>query len=96
MYYELHGEGAPLVLLHGACMTIDMLGPILPGLARFGQVIAVELQGHGHTGDIDRPTDAVRRLVATFRAARVRTPRSRRVAAGDHSPFLDAPTADTR
>jgi pimeloyl-ACP methyl ester carboxylesterase len=55
MYYELHGEGAPLVLLHGAYMTIDTLGPILPGLATFRQVIAVELQGHGHTGDIDRP-----------------------------------------
>ena len=55
MYYEVHGEGPPLLLLHGAYMTIDLMGPLLPGLARFRQVIAVELQGHGHTADIDRP-----------------------------------------
>jgi pimeloyl-ACP methyl ester carboxylesterase len=55
MYYELHGEGRPLLLLHGAYMTVDTLGPILPGLAELRQVIAVELQGHGHTADIDRP-----------------------------------------
>ncbi|HEY8060922.1 MAG TPA: alpha/beta fold hydrolase, partial [Acidimicrobiales bacterium] len=55
MYYEIHGEGPPLLLLHGAYMTIDLMGPLLPGLARSRQVIAVELQGHGHTADIDRP-----------------------------------------
>jgi pimeloyl-ACP methyl ester carboxylesterase len=55
MYYELHGRGRPLILLHGAYMTIDMLGPILPGLARTRQVIAIEQQGHGHTADVDRP-----------------------------------------
>jgi pimeloyl-ACP methyl ester carboxylesterase len=55
MYYELHGAGRPLLLLHGAYMTVDTLGPILPGLAESRQVIAVELQGHGHTADIDRP-----------------------------------------
>jgi pimeloyl-ACP methyl ester carboxylesterase len=55
MYYELHGAGRPLLLLHGAYMTVDMLGPILPGLAESRQVIAVELQAHGHTADIDRP-----------------------------------------
>ena len=55
MYYEVHGEGPPLLLLHGAYMTIDLMGPLLPGLARSRQVIAVELQGHGHTADIDRP-----------------------------------------
>jgi hypothetical protein len=55
MYYEVHGEGRPLVLLHGAYMTIDMTGPLLPGLAATRQVIAVEQQGHGHTADVDRP-----------------------------------------
>ena len=55
MYYEIHGRGRPLVLLHGAYMTIDLMGPILPGLAKTRQVIAIEQQGHGHTADIDRP-----------------------------------------
>ena len=55
MYYELHGAGDPLVLLHGAYATIDLWGPILSTLAETRQVIAVELQGHGHTADIDRP-----------------------------------------
>jgi len=55
MYYEIHGTGEPLVLLHGAYMTIGAMGPIVPGLAETRQVIAVELQGHGHTADIDRP-----------------------------------------
>ncbi len=55
MYYEIHGAGRPLILLHGAFMTIDTIGPILPGLAATRQVIAVEQQGHGHTADIDRP-----------------------------------------
>ena len=55
MYYEIHGTGEPLVLLHGAYMTIDAMGEIVPGLARTKQVIAVELQGHGRTADIDRP-----------------------------------------
>jgi pimeloyl-ACP methyl ester carboxylesterase len=55
MYYEIHGEGAPLLLLHGAYMTIEMLGGLLPGLAATRQVIAVEQQGHGRTADVDRP-----------------------------------------
>jgi pimeloyl-ACP methyl ester carboxylesterase len=55
MYYEVHGSGSPLVLLHGGLLTIDLtFGPILPSLAKCHQVIAVELQGHGHTADIDR------------------------------------------
>ncbi|HEX2171202.1 MAG TPA: alpha/beta fold hydrolase, partial [Dehalococcoidia bacterium] len=55
MYYEIHGSGDPLVLIHGAYGTIDLWGPILTSLAEQRQVIAVELQGHGHTADIDRP-----------------------------------------
>jgi pimeloyl-ACP methyl ester carboxylesterase len=55
MYYEIHGEGRPLVMLHGAYMTIDMFGGVLPGLATTRQVIAAEQQGHGHTADVDRP-----------------------------------------
>lgn len=56
MYYEIHGTGRPLVLLHGAFMTIDLaFGKLLPLLAASHQVIAVELQGHGRTADIDRP-----------------------------------------
>jgi pimeloyl-ACP methyl ester carboxylesterase len=58
MYYEIHGSGEPLVLLHGAFGAIDLWGPILTTLAEHHQVIAVELQGHGHTADIiDRPLD---------------------------------------
>ncbi len=56
MYYEIHGAGRPLVLLHGAYMTIPSAwGKLLPTLAETRQVIAVELQGHGRTADIDRP-----------------------------------------
>ena len=55
MYYEVHGTGQPLVVLHGAYMTIDAMGEVVPELARSRQVIAVELQGHGRTADIDRP-----------------------------------------
>lgn len=55
MYYEVHGEGRPLVALHGGLHTIDAsFGAVLPALAEDRQVIAIELQGHGHTGDIDR------------------------------------------
>ena len=56
LYYELHGEGYPLVLLHGGGSTIETsYGRILPVLAKTHRVIAVELQAHGHTRDIDRP-----------------------------------------
>ncbi|WP_037062964.1 alpha/beta fold hydrolase [Pseudonocardia acaciae] len=55
MYYEIHGAGEPLVLLHGALMTLDEFGPLLTALARDRQVIAVELQAHGRTADVDRP-----------------------------------------
>ena len=55
IYYELHGAGEPLVLLHGGVGGIEMFGPNLPALSATRQVIAVDLQGHGHTADIDRP-----------------------------------------
>jgi pimeloyl-ACP methyl ester carboxylesterase len=55
MYYEVFGTGQPLVVLHGAYMTIETMGEIVPSLAESRQVIAVELQAHGHTADIDRP-----------------------------------------
>jgi pimeloyl-ACP methyl ester carboxylesterase len=55
MYYEIHGTGQPLVVLHGAYMTIDTMGEVVPELARTRQVIAVELQAHGRTADVDRP-----------------------------------------
>src|ERR1700761_1052919 len=56
MYYEIHGSGNPLVLLHGGGSTIyTSFGRILPDLAKNHQVIAVELQAHGHTGDRDAP-----------------------------------------
>jgi pimeloyl-ACP methyl ester carboxylesterase len=52
MYYEIHGTGKPLIVIHGAYMTIEAMGAIIPKLAESRQVIAVELQGHGRTGDI--------------------------------------------
>jgi pimeloyl-ACP methyl ester carboxylesterase len=55
MYYEIHGTGKPLVVLHGAYMTIGAMGELVPSLAKTRQAIAVELQGHGRTADIDRP-----------------------------------------
>jgi pimeloyl-ACP methyl ester carboxylesterase len=56
MYYEVHGTGRPLVLIHGALTTIQSsFGKILPTLACTRQVIAVELQAHGRTADIARP-----------------------------------------
>lgn len=56
MYYEIHGTGQTIALLHGAFSAIGTsFGKILPDLARSRQVIAFELQGHGRTADIDRP-----------------------------------------
>ena len=55
LHYEVHGSGRPIVLLHGGLLTIDLnFGPLLAPLAASRQVIAVELQGHGHTADSDR------------------------------------------
>ena len=55
LYYEIHGTGEPLVLLHGGLGMTEMFGELLPRLAQGRQVIAVDLQGHGRTADIDRP-----------------------------------------
>ena len=55
LYYEIHGTGHPLVLLHGGLGASSMFGPNLPALAKGRQVIAADLQGHGRTADIDRP-----------------------------------------
>jgi pimeloyl-ACP methyl ester carboxylesterase len=56
MYYEVHGSGQPLVLLHGGGSTIQStFGQILPELSKSHRIIAIELQAHGRTKDIDRP-----------------------------------------
>lgn len=56
MYYEIHGEGKPLVLIHGGGSTLQTtFGRVLQQFAKTHRVIAVEMQAHGHTADIDRP-----------------------------------------
>jgi pimeloyl-ACP methyl ester carboxylesterase len=56
MYYEIHGSGFPLVLIHGGGSTIQTsFGRVLDSFAKNHKVIAVEMQAHGHTADIDRP-----------------------------------------
>lgn len=56
VYYEIHGTGKPLVLLHGALSaTATSFGKLIPSLSRIRQVISIEQQAHGHTADIDRP-----------------------------------------
>ncbi|MGH8777207.1 MAG: alpha/beta fold hydrolase [Jiangellaceae bacterium] len=56
MYYEVHGSGRPLVLLHGNLSTIEVdFAAMIPQLATSRQVIAIEQQAHGRTADIDRP-----------------------------------------
>ncbi|HEX6089048.1 MAG TPA: alpha/beta fold hydrolase, partial [Gemmatimonadales bacterium] len=55
MYYEVSGQGEPLIVLHGAYMDIPTMGGIIPKLAETHRVYALELQGHGRTTDIDRP-----------------------------------------
>lgn len=56
MYYEIHGTGMPLVLIHGGGSTIETtFGRVLHDLAKNHRVIAVEIQAHGRTADIDRP-----------------------------------------
>jgi pimeloyl-ACP methyl ester carboxylesterase len=67
LYFETHGAGRPLILLHGGLGSGEMFGPVLPQLAESHQVVAVDLQGHGRTADIDRPIDV--RLMADDIAA---------------------------
>ncbi|MFA1627002.1 alpha/beta fold hydrolase [Rhizobium mongolense] len=55
IYYEVSGDGDPLVVLHGAYMNIPSMGTIIPKLAKTHKVYALEFQGHGRTTDIDRP-----------------------------------------
>ena len=57
LYYEIHGHGRPMILLHGGLGSGEMFGPTLPALAAKHQVIPPDLQGHGRTADIDRPID---------------------------------------
>ena len=57
LYFETHGAGRPLILLHGGLGSGEMFGPVLPQLAQRHHVVAVDLQGHGRTADIDRPID---------------------------------------
>ncbi len=57
LYYETHGSGRPLILLHGGLGSGEMFGLVLPLLAERHKVVAVDLQGHGRTADIDRPID---------------------------------------
>ena len=59
LYYEIHGEGRPLVLLHGGLGSGEMFGPALEALAASHRVIAPDLQGHGRTADVDRPISVV-------------------------------------
>ena len=55
LYYEIHGTGKPLILLHGGLGATEMFDDVMPALSKDRQVIAVDLQAHGRTADIDRP-----------------------------------------
>jgi pimeloyl-ACP methyl ester carboxylesterase len=60
VYYEVYGEGKPLVLLHGAFYTIDLnWGQLIPELSKTRKIIAIEFQGHGHSPYSDRKLDIV-------------------------------------
>src|SRR5438094_6477396 len=67
LYYETHGGGRPLVLLHGGLGSGELFVPALSQLAEHHQVVVPDLQGHGRTADIDRPIDV--RLMADDIAA---------------------------
>ncbi|MEJ7839308.1 MAG: alpha/beta hydrolase [Thermomicrobiales bacterium] len=56
MYFEVHGQGEPLLLLHGAFGSFtSIFSELLPLFSRTRTVIGLDQQGHGRTGDIDRP-----------------------------------------
>ncbi|WFE41644.1 alpha/beta fold hydrolase [Micromonospora sp. WMMD998] len=55
IWYEEHGAGKPLVLLHGSYGSTETFAPVRPALATRRRLIAVDLQGHGRTADVDRP-----------------------------------------
>lgn len=55
VYYEIHGQGPPLILLHGGVSASEVFAPLLPELTKRRKVIAVHLRGHGHTRDVGRP-----------------------------------------
>lgn len=77
MYYEIHGQGKPMVLLHGGITAFEGFGTNIDALAKSRQVIAVHLQGHGNTADIDRPyrfealADDVAALVAYLKLGKI-------------------------
>ena len=58
-YYEIHGRGEPLLLLHGGLGSMDMFRPLIPVLAKQRQVVAVDLHGHGRTALGDRPINLI-------------------------------------
>ncbi|MGH8629594.1 MAG: alpha/beta fold hydrolase [Burkholderiales bacterium] len=58
-YYEIHGRGEPLLLLHGGLGSIDMFGPVLPVLSKSRRVIGVDLHGHGRTALGERPISLI-------------------------------------
>lgn len=70
MYYETHGAGRPLILLHGGLFSGELFDPVIQLYAANHLVIVPDLQGHGRTADIDRPIDI--RLMADDIAALIR------------------------
>jgi pimeloyl-ACP methyl ester carboxylesterase len=77
LYYEIHGTGQPLVLLHGGLGDVSMFGELLPAFAKTRRVIGIELEGHGHNALLDRPlsfeqmADDVAALIHTLRLGQV-------------------------
>ena len=55
LYYEEHGAGEPLVLLHGGLASTETFAAVAPAFAADRRVVLVDLQGHGRTADVDRP-----------------------------------------